>query len=137
MVCPHIVNMMGCEKIYYERRYDVEQVDISDLTWEQKEKVLRYLFARMNRTVSAPAVGAVKKAAVKPAEEQQPSLMDREAWLAVLRVILIFSNTCIVKTAIGHCSCYQSVNHICIVPKIVNHNNSSVLVAFCVFRDQI
>ena len=25
-----------------------EKVDIADLTWEQKEKVLRYLFAKMN-----------------------------------------------------------------------------------------
>ena len=25
-----------------------ETVDIADLTWEQKEKVLRYLFAKMN-----------------------------------------------------------------------------------------
>ena len=26
------------------------QVDIGDLTWEQKEKVLRFLFAKMNHT---------------------------------------------------------------------------------------
>lgn len=30
------------------------QVDIGDLTWEQKEKVLRYLFARMNGTTRPP-----------------------------------------------------------------------------------
>lgn len=30
-------------------RYDISgKVDISDLTWEQKERVIRYLFARMN-----------------------------------------------------------------------------------------
>lgn len=32
-------------------------VDISDLTWEQREKVLRYLFARMNG-VTRPPVAA-------------------------------------------------------------------------------
>ena len=63
------------------------------MTWEQKEKVLRYLFARMNRTISTPpaataAAAADKKATIKAAEEQpQPSLMDREAWLAFLHVI--------------------------------------------------
>ena len=31
--------------------YDVSgKVDISDLTWEQKERVLRYLFAKINGT---------------------------------------------------------------------------------------
>ncbi|XP_067943520.1 basal body-orientation factor 1-like [Watersipora subatra] len=30
------------------------QVDIADLTWEQREKVLRYLFARMNGTTRPP-----------------------------------------------------------------------------------
>ncbi|KAF6029906.1 CCDC176 [Bugula neritina] len=29
------------------------RVDIADLTWEQKEKVLRYLFARMNGTTNS------------------------------------------------------------------------------------
>ena len=29
-------------------RYDSGKVDVGDLTWEQKERVLRYLFARMN-----------------------------------------------------------------------------------------
>ncbi len=30
----------------------IGRVNISDLTWEQKEKVLRYLFGRMNGTVA-------------------------------------------------------------------------------------
>lgn len=35
-------------------RYGVTgNVDVSDLTWEQKERVLRYLFARMNGTQQA------------------------------------------------------------------------------------
>lgn len=38
-----------------EKMYDfVGKADISDLTWEQKEKVLRYLFARMNGSAKAP-----------------------------------------------------------------------------------
>jgi len=43
--------------------------------------VLRYLFARMNRTTSTPAAAADKQVKITAAEEQpQPSLMDREAW---------------------------------------------------------
>jgi len=61
-------------------------MDIRDLTWEQKEKVLRHLFARMNskaatagqqpnRKSSLPiaAVGAAVSAAT-------PCIMDKEAW---------------------------------------------------------
>lgn len=51
-------------------RYDSGKVDISDLTWEQKERVLRYLFARMNggsslerkKMSSAPALPAIEQA---------------------------------------------------------------------------
>lgn len=75
-----------------ECSFSGEQVDIGDLTWEQKEKVLRYLFARMNRMVSSPAACPDNKLPVKPAEEQpRPRLMDREAWLAVL------SNVCVAE----------------------------------------
>jgi len=50
--------------------------------------VLRYLFARMNRTISTPTAAASKKVTIKAAEEEpQPSLMDREAWSAVLHFI--------------------------------------------------
>jgi hypothetical protein len=36
-------------------RYDIGgKVDVSDLTWEQKEKILRYLFARMNGSAKPP-----------------------------------------------------------------------------------
>jgi len=50
------------------------RVDIADLTWEQKEKVLRYLFARMNGTTklssttrgpSTAVAGSVLQAAQK------------------------------------------------------------------------
>ncbi|CAC5418876.1 Basal body-orientation factor 1 [Mytilus coruscus] len=38
-----------------EKMYDIGgKVDVSDLTWEQKEKVLRYLFARMNGSAKPP-----------------------------------------------------------------------------------
>lgn len=38
-----------------EKMYDIGgKVDVSDLTWEQKEKILRYLFARMNGSAKAP-----------------------------------------------------------------------------------
>ena len=90
--------MIAGEKTVYECRFNAEQVDIGELTWEEKERVLRYLFARMNHSVSAQDVGAGKIVTSKPAEEQlQPSLMDREAWLAVLHVL---SNACVVKMAI-------------------------------------
>lgn len=40
------------------------KVDISDLTWEQKEKVLRFLFAKMNgaetTTVKAQGLPTIK-----------------------------------------------------------------------------
>ncbi|CAG5121059.1 unnamed protein product, partial [Candidula unifasciata] len=42
--------------------YDVKRkVDIRDLTWEQKEKVLQYLFARMNMSTSKPFLPDVKE----------------------------------------------------------------------------
>ena len=52
------------------------KVDITDLTWEQKEKVLRFLFAKMNgaranRGSTAPpsvASGSVQ------------SITEKEAW---------------------------------------------------------
>lgn len=38
-----------------EKMYDIGgKCDVSDLTWEQKEKVLRYLFARMNGSAKPP-----------------------------------------------------------------------------------
>lgn len=53
-----------------ERLYDSGKVDVSDLTWEQKERVLRYLFARMNngssmerqKISSAPTLPAIEQA---------------------------------------------------------------------------
>nr|KAG5703549.1 hypothetical protein BaRGS_020183 [Batillaria attramentaria] len=51
-----------------ERLYGVTgAVDISDLTWEQKERVMRYLFARMNGT---------QKAATLPTKSVLPSIGD-------------------------------------------------------------
>jgi hypothetical protein len=53
------------------------KVDVSDLTWEQKEKVLRFLFARMNG-----ARGHQSQAVVPANVETQsmPSLTQRPAW---------------------------------------------------------
>lgn len=49
-----------------EQLYGINgKVDVEDLTWEQKERVLRYLFARMNGTVIAPPAIA-KQAALPP-----------------------------------------------------------------------
>lgn len=41
------------------------KVDVSELTWEQREKVLRYLFARMN-SPSAAANEALARIAMQP-----------------------------------------------------------------------
>ena len=52
---PFIINY-GCHGLLrfaswsYFRTHVQGQVDIGDLTWEQKEKVLRFLFAKMNHT---------------------------------------------------------------------------------------
>ena len=54
--------------VIYTNRYSSGKVEVSDLTWEQKERVLRYLFARMNggsskeeRTItSAPVLPAIE-----------------------------------------------------------------------------
>jgi len=68
----------------------MEQVDVSDLTWEQKEKVLRHLFARMNRNISSPVAAASRKVTIKASEEEpQSSIMDREAWSVILCLIII------------------------------------------------
>lgn len=52
-----------------ETLYDISgNVDISDLTWEQKERILRYLFARMNgskkregNSLSAPPLPSIEQ----------------------------------------------------------------------------
>ena len=41
-------------------------MDVSELTWEQREKVLRYLFARMNSHTAA-ANEALARIAMQPA----------------------------------------------------------------------
>ncbi|XP_045186628.2 basal body-orientation factor 1-like [Mercenaria mercenaria] len=52
-----------------ERLYGSGKVEVSDLTWEQKERVLRYLFARMNGG-STKEQRSVTSAPVLPAIEQ-------------------------------------------------------------------
>lgn len=57
------------------------KVDIADLTWEQKETVLRYLFARMNKMAArANRTKASVPLLLPSATEQWPKLMDKEAW---------------------------------------------------------
>lgn len=41
------------------------KVDVADLTWEQKERVLRFLFARMNGTPLPPS-GMPRQQALPP-----------------------------------------------------------------------
>jgi len=36
--------------VFFRANTQFEKVDISELTWEQKERVLRLLFAKMNDT---------------------------------------------------------------------------------------
>lgn len=36
--------------MFFREKIQFEKVDISELTWEQKERVLRLLFAKMNGT---------------------------------------------------------------------------------------
>jgi len=58
-----------------------DKVDISDLTWENKEKVLRYLFAKINRTTKT--VQRQKHSAppsILDSEHSLPRLMENEAW---------------------------------------------------------
>ena len=54
------------------------KVDITELTWEQKERILRYLFGKMN--------GSKKKAApllqpALPAPPQHSQTLTTDAWL--------------------------------------------------------
>ncbi|VDI36442.1 Hypothetical predicted protein [Mytilus galloprovincialis] len=52
--------------------YDIGgKCDVSDLTWEQKEKVLRYLFARMNGSAKPPNL---PKASPLPAIDRSQQL---------------------------------------------------------------
>lgn len=67
-------DLEAAEKLYNPQG----NVDIGDLTWEQKERVLRYLFARMNggnkakKTLSAPALPAIEH------KQSSDRLADRE-----------------------------------------------------------
>lgn len=60
------------------------KVDVSDLTWENKEKVLRYLFAKINRTVKTTTDRGKHSAPPSltndDVHESLPRLMEREAW---------------------------------------------------------
>jgi len=63
-------------------RYDSGKVDITDLTWEQKERILRYLFARMNggsseekkKMSSAPTLPAIEQGKHRNMTQSQDDL---------------------------------------------------------------
>lgn len=66
-----------------EKMYDISgKVDISDLTWEQKERVIRYLFARMNggakvtKMNSGPPLPAIENKVQRLSITHEPSPPD-------------------------------------------------------------
>ena len=57
--------------------------DISDLTWEQKEQVLRLMFSKMNRRaqcVSQPMRSASPASRSHGASNDAPALPDKYVW---------------------------------------------------------
>ncbi|NXI72452.1 BBOF1 factor, partial [Anseranas semipalmata] len=60
------------EKCYWEK-VQFEKVDISELTWEQKERVLRLLFAKMNGTNSWKYSKVLATSAPAPADAKEES----------------------------------------------------------------
>ena len=69
-------------RFHFISRYDISgKVDISDLTWEQKERVIRYLFARMNRGAkvtkmnSAPPLPAIENKVQRLSISHDPRLI--------------------------------------------------------------
>ncbi|XP_067152880.1 basal body-orientation factor 1 [Apteryx mantelli] len=63
------------EKCYWEK-IQFEKVDISELTWEQKERVLRLLFAKMNGT------NLWKYSKDLPSQLQLPLILEKKIELA-------------------------------------------------------
>jgi myosin heavy subunit len=57
------------------------RVDISELTWEQKEKVLRYLFARINRTVQPTTKHVAPPSDAREETTSPACLMNTQAWM--------------------------------------------------------
>uniref|UniRef100_K1QSB4 Basal body-orientation factor 1 n=1 Tax=Magallana gigas TaxID=29159 RepID=K1QSB4_MAGGI len=80
---PAIENKVQRLSITHEPRYDISgKVDISDLTWEQKERVIRYLFARMNggakvtKMNSGPPLPAIENKVQRLSITHEPSPPD-------------------------------------------------------------
>ncbi|XP_061854056.1 basal body-orientation factor 1 isoform X2 [Colius striatus] len=65
------------EKCYWEK-IRFEKVDISELTWEQKEHVLRLLFAKMNGTSSWKRTKVLTASAPAPDDPKEESKMGTE-----------------------------------------------------------
>ena len=53
-------------------------MDITDLTWEQKERVLRFLFAKLNG--AREKRGKTAPAHVSQSDSVVPSIQGNEAW---------------------------------------------------------
>lgn len=62
-------------------------VDISDLTWEQKERVLRFLFARMNSSKKGPQQqqrqGSASSLPLPPIQQYSKSQQSQSSDLAI------------------------------------------------------
>ena len=56
------------------------KVDVADLTWEQKEKVLRFLFAKMN----GARANRGHTAPPSIASESMPSIAEKAAWYVLI-----------------------------------------------------
>ena len=54
------------------------KVDITDLTWEQKERVLRFLFAKLNG--AREKRGKTAPAHLSQSDSVVPSIHGKEAW---------------------------------------------------------
>lgn len=74
-----IIFWMATNPYMLSRSQSSGQVDIADLTWEQREKVLRYLFARMNGTTRPPISKTIQKSdGVLMAAKQLPITQSGE-----------------------------------------------------------
>lgn len=90
-----------CAMLYICRFEISGKVDISDLTWEQREKVLRFLFAKMNG--SSHCEGGRRNKTAHPALEgmqphkfsSMPSLREKDAWSVapLLVAVPVFGDT--------------------------------------------
>ena len=60
-------------------------MDISDLTWEQKERVLRFLFAKLNG--AREKRGKTAPVHISQSDSIIPSIQGKEAWLVHITLL--------------------------------------------------